>query len=57
MVSNLSARDREAGLFQTPGTVKPPNLSWGVLVPAVFVGNVALAIFAWFAVGWAIKMM
>jgi hypothetical protein len=28
------------------------RLSWGVVIPAVFAGNVLLAIFAWFVVQW-----
>jgi hypothetical protein len=28
------------------------TLSWGVFIPAVFAGNVLLAIFAWFVVQW-----
>jgi hypothetical protein len=33
------------------------TLSWGVFIPAVFVGNVVLAIFAWFVVEWITKLI
>jgi hypothetical protein len=56
MISNLSLRAREgsdtAGL--APWSVL---ISWGVFVPAVFVGNVVLAIFAWFVVEWAMTLI
>jgi hypothetical protein len=60
MISNLSPRDREAALFQTSDAARAPpwsTLSWGVFVPAVFVGNVVLAIFAWFVVEWITKLI
>jgi len=57
MIPNLSSRDREAALFQISDAARPAPLNWGVLVPAVFVGNVVLAIFAWFVVEWAMKLM
>jgi hypothetical protein len=57
VISNLSSRDQEAALFQIPDAARSAPVSWGVLVPAVFVINVALAIFAWFVVGWAMKTM
>ena len=57
MIPDLSSRDREAALFQTSEAATPARLSWGVIVPAVFVGNVVLAIFAWFVVEWATKLM
>jgi hypothetical protein len=31
------------------------KLSWGVFLPLIFLGNVLVAIFAWFIVGLAIK--
>jgi hypothetical protein len=33
------------------------TLSWGVFIPAVFAGNVVLAIFAWFVVEWITKLI
>jgi hypothetical protein len=33
------------------------TLSWGVFIPAVFVGNIGLAIFAWFVVDWITKLI
>jgi hypothetical protein len=57
MIPDLSSRDREAVLVQTSDVARPVPLSWGVLVPAVFVGNVVLAIFAWFVVEWAMKLI
>jgi hypothetical protein len=55
MISN-----RESALFQISEAarrVSPTALSWGTLIPAIFVGNVVLAIFAWFVVEWAMKIM
>jgi hypothetical protein len=60
MISNLSSRDRGGALFRTSYSARPApwsGLSWGVFVPAVFVGNVVLAIFAWFVVEWAMKLI
>jgi hypothetical protein len=51
--------NREAALFQMSEAarrVPRPSLSWGALT-AIFVGNVLLAIFAWFVVEWAMKIM
>jgi hypothetical protein len=33
------------------------TLSWGVFIPAVFAGNVVLAIFAWFIVEWITRLI
>ena len=33
------------------------TLSWGAFIPAVFVGNLVLAIFAWFVVEWITKLI
>jgi hypothetical protein len=55
MISNRNSRQfpiSDAGKL-VPWSV----LSWGVFVAAVFVGNVVLAIFAWFVVEWAMKLM
>jgi hypothetical protein len=60
MISYLFSGDRESMLFQVADTAwLPPwsTLSWGVFVPAVFVGNVVLAIFAWLVVEWAMKLI
>ena len=51
MISNLILRGREPSLV-APWSV----LSWGVFVPAVFVGNVALAIVAWYAVEFTMTL-
>jgi hypothetical protein len=56
----ISTRNREAELFQTSDAARSPPWSTpgrGVLVPAVFVGNVVLAIFAWFVVEWAMRLI
>jgi hypothetical protein len=60
MISYLFSGDREPMLFQVADTAWLPHwstLSWGVFVPAVFVVNVVLAIFAWFVVEWAMKLI
>jgi hypothetical protein len=46
MISNLSLPAREVS--DAAGPAPWSALSWGVFVPAVFAGNVVLAIFAWF---------
>jgi hypothetical protein len=55
-----SSRDREATLFEAFFDRARPApwsaLSWGVLVPVMFVGNVALAIVAWYAVEFTMKL-
>jgi hypothetical protein len=51
MISNLILRGREP-LPAAPWSV----LSWGVLLPAVFIGNVALAIVAWYAVEFTMTL-
>jgi hypothetical protein len=59
MISNVSSRDRGARL-QTSDATRPALwsvLTWGVFVPAVFVGNVVLAIFAWFIVEWTMRLI
>jgi hypothetical protein len=54
MISNLSLRAREVVQTSDAAGLAPwTALGWGVFVPAVFVGNVVLAIFAWFVVEWA----
>jgi hypothetical protein len=60
MISNLLRDRKAAALFQTSDAATPTPwsaLSWGVFVPAIFVGNVVLAILAWFVVEWAMKLM
>jgi hypothetical protein len=54
MISNLSLRAREVS--DAAGLAPWSALSWGVFVPAVFLGNVVLAIFAWFVVEWAMTL-
>jgi hypothetical protein len=44
---------REKPLLHAPWS----TLSWGVFIPAVFAGNVVLAIFAWFVVEWITKLI
>jgi hypothetical protein len=60
MIPNRSSRDREVALFEAfSGNARPAlwsALSWGVLVPVVFVGNVALAIVTWYAVEFTMKL-
>jgi hypothetical protein len=60
MIPNLSQGDREVALFEAVSDrAKPARwfaLSWGVLVPAVLVGNVALAVVAWYAVEFTLKL-
>jgi hypothetical protein len=53
------SRDREEALFQTADESTAPwsAPSWGLFVPGVFVGNVVLAILAWFVVEWTLKLM
>jgi hypothetical protein len=51
MISNLILRGRD------PSPAAPWSvLSWGVFLPAVFVGNVALAIVAWYAVEFTVTL-
>jgi hypothetical protein len=58
MHSNLSSSPQEAARFRV---ADPPvagwALRWGFLVPAVFAGNVVLAVLAWFIVEWMMKLM
>ena len=48
----------EATLFEISNARPAPlsALSWGVLVPVALVGNVALAIVAWCAVEFTMKL-
>jgi hypothetical protein len=55
MISNLSLRARDVS--DAAGPAPWSALSWGVFVPAVFVGNVVLAIFAWFVVEWTMTLI
>jgi hypothetical protein len=58
MISNLTSRGRKAvQTFDVARTTPWSTLGWGVFVPAVFLGNVVLAIFAWFVVERAMKLM
>ena len=61
MISDLmSLLVDEVALFQTSGPrdlLPRPGLSWRLFVPLVFAANVAVAILAWFAVEWAMKIM
>jgi hypothetical protein len=57
MISILSLRAREVAQTSDGAGLAPWSaLSWGVFVPAVFAGNVVLAIFAWFVVEWAMTL-
>ena len=60
MIPNLSSGDRVAAPFEAFSDRAGPTpwsaLSWGVLVPVVLVGNVALAIVAWYAVEFTMKL-
>ena len=50
---------RGVSLFQIsdPGWLAPwPGLSWRVLIPTALVGNVVVAIFAWFIVALLMKL-
>jgi hypothetical protein len=51
MISNLILRGREPS-----PAVAWSVLSWGVFLPALFVGNVALAIVAWYAVEFTMTL-
>jgi hypothetical protein len=51
MISNLILRSRELSPA-APWSV----LSWGVFLPVFFVGNVALAVVAWYAVELTMKL-
>jgi hypothetical protein len=59
MLSSLFSRVREEALFQTADESTAPwsAPSWALFVPGVFVGNVVLAILAWFVVEWTLKLM
>jgi hypothetical protein len=60
MIPNLSSSDREMAPLQAISdratSARWPALGWGVLVPVVLVGNVALAIIAWYAVEFSLKL-
>jgi hypothetical protein len=60
MIPNLSSGGREVALFEAlSDKTKPvrwPALSWSVLVPVVLVGNIALAIVAWYGVELIMKL-
>jgi hypothetical protein len=59
MIPNLSSGDREVALFEAISDrakpVRRPSL--GVLVPVVLMGNAAMAIVAWYAVKFALKLL
>ena len=58
MHSNLSSSPQEAARFRVADApVAWDALRWGFLVPAVFAGNVVLAVLAWFIVEWMMKLM
>src|SRR5271167_4512390 len=53
MISGLILRSREPSPYEKCDLARAAPwsvLSWGVFLPVVFVGNVALAIVAWYAV-------
>jgi len=54
---HLSARDRKLTVSDAARLAPWCRLSWCVFVPAVFVGNVGLATFAWFVVELIMKLM
>ena len=60
MIPNPSSGDREVALFEAISDRAQParwtSLNWGVLVPVVLMGNVAVAIVAWYAVEFALKL-
>jgi hypothetical protein len=56
MIPNLLSGDSLFEVFDRTQPAGRPPLSWRVLVPVVLVGNVALAIIAWFAVELAMKL-
>jgi hypothetical protein len=54
MASDLPSPAREVAQTSDRAGLAPwSSLSWGVFIPAVFAGNLVLAIFAWFVVEWA----
>jgi hypothetical protein len=61
MMSNLlSLFVQDVTLFQASdarGLAPWPETSWHVVVPAVFLGNVVVAILAWFIVGLIVNLM
>ena len=60
MIPNLFSGRREVALFEAFSDRAKPDpwsaLSWGVLVPVALVGNVALAIVAWYGVELIMKL-
>jgi len=60
MIPNLLSGGREVALFEAFSHGAKPDpwsaLRWGVLVPVALVGNVALAIVAWYGVELAMKL-
>jgi hypothetical protein len=62
MIPNFLSCRRGVALFEAfsarakPDPWFPLRLSWAVLVPVAFVGNVALAIVAWCGVEFAMKL-
>ena len=57
MIPNLLSGGREVALFEAfSDGAKPAALRWGILVPVALVGNVALAIVAWYGVELAMKL-
>jgi hypothetical protein len=59
MLSNLSSSPQEAARFRVADAPVAAwvALRWGFLVPAVFAGNVVLAVLAWFSVEWMMKLI
>ena len=60
MIPNLSSSDREVALLEPISdramSARWPSPNWGVLVPVVLMGNVAVAIVAWYAVEFTLKL-
>ena len=60
LIPNLSSRGREVALFAAfsdrTKSVHWSALNWSVVVPVLLVGNVALAIVAWYAVEFTLKL-
>ena len=60
MIPDLFSGGREVALFEAFSVGPKPDpwssLRWGFLVPFALVGNVALAIVAWYGVKVAMKL-
>ena len=60
MIPDLFSGGREVALFEAFSVGPKPDpwssLRWGFLVPLALVGNVALAIVAWYGVKVAMKL-